>query len=83
MIIFHIDFQAVKASVTLLFGKESQFIRAEDKSELQAAIPLARNVELPGGHNLHLDSPRALAEAIAAESTQAWEAFITAQTSGS
>lgn len=33
--------------------------------QLQAAIPHARTIILPGGHNLHLDASHALADAIA------------------
>jgi pimeloyl-ACP methyl ester carboxylesterase len=52
----------IAAPVTLVYGAESGLMERAEQSMLREAAPV---VVLPGGHNLHLQSPAALAEAIA------------------
>jgi pimeloyl-ACP methyl ester carboxylesterase len=51
--------------VTLVRGADSHLLRPEDALAQQKNLSTARQVVLPGGHNLHYDSPAALAEVIA------------------
>jgi acyl transferase domain-containing protein/acyl-CoA synthetase (AMP-forming)/AMP-acid ligase II/pimeloyl-ACP methyl ester carboxylesterase len=57
----------IAVPITLVYGDKSNFNRQEDLSEQQAAMPAAQKIVLSGGHNLHLETPSALARAIQAE----------------
>jgi malonyl CoA-acyl carrier protein transacylase len=54
----------IQTPITLVYGDKSNFHRPEDLSEQQAAIPKAERIVLSGGHNLHIESPSALARII-------------------
>jgi acyl transferase domain-containing protein/acyl-CoA synthetase (AMP-forming)/AMP-acid ligase II/pimeloyl-ACP methyl ester carboxylesterase/acyl carrier protein len=54
----------IKAPITLIYGDRSDFNREEDLQQQQEAMPDAKRVTLAGGHNLHLETPSALAEII-------------------
>ena len=54
----------IKAPITLIYGNKSNFNRQEDLSEQKKAMPAAKKIILPGGHNLHLEAPLALAQVI-------------------
>jgi pimeloyl-ACP methyl ester carboxylesterase len=56
----------IAVPITLVYGDKSNFNRQEDLSEQQAAMPAAQKIVLSGGHNLHLETPSALARAIQA-----------------
>ena len=49
---------------TWIRAEHSEANRAEDVAVLRTALAHAREVILPGGHNLHQESPAALADAI-------------------
>ena len=55
----------IRVPVTLLSGAESEFTSPEKIASQLAVLSEAREAVLRGGHNLHLDCPRELAEAIA------------------
>jgi pimeloyl-ACP methyl ester carboxylesterase len=55
----------IRVPVTLLSGKNSEFTSRERTARQLAALAEGREAVLHGGHNLHLDSPQELAEAIA------------------
>jgi pimeloyl-ACP methyl ester carboxylesterase len=54
--------QQIQAPVTLVYGDRSRFNRPQDLADQQAALPHARRVTLPGGHNIHLDAASELAQ---------------------
>nr|WP_322785848.1 hybrid fatty acyl-AMP ligase/type I polyketide synthase [Stanieria cyanosphaera] len=54
----------IKAPITLVYGDKSNFNRQEDLSAQQIAMPDAEKVVIPGGHNLPLEAPSALAKII-------------------
>jgi pimeloyl-ACP methyl ester carboxylesterase len=54
----------IRVPITLIYGDNSNFNRQEDLSEQQTAMPKAEKIVLPGGHNLHLEAPSALAKII-------------------
>ena len=54
----------IKTPITLVYGDLSNFNRAEDLLEQQQAMPKAKRIRLPGGHNLHLEVPSDLARII-------------------
>jgi malonyl CoA-acyl carrier protein transacylase len=56
----------IRVPITLIYGDNSNFNRQEDLSEQQTAMPKAEKIVLPGGHNLHLEAPSALAKIIRA-----------------
>ena len=56
---------ALAPPLTLVFGSQSGFNRPENERALQQTARSSATFELPGGHNLHADSPLALAEIIA------------------
>ncbi|MGB3495630.1 MAG: hybrid fatty acyl-AMP ligase/type I polyketide synthase, partial [Elainellaceae cyanobacterium] len=58
--------QAIQVPTSLIYGDKSQFNRPSDLEEQAIAFAHASRLTLPGGHNVHLDSPDALVEAIAA-----------------
>jgi acyl transferase domain-containing protein/alpha-beta hydrolase superfamily lysophospholipase/acyl carrier protein len=51
----------ITAPVTLIYGRPDH----PHLAQLRAALPHATPVVVPGGHNLHLEAPGALADAIA------------------
>jgi pimeloyl-ACP methyl ester carboxylesterase len=55
----------IRAPVTLVYGRESQFLREELRTKQEHAIPGCTMHILPGGHNLHFDAPGELARIIA------------------
>lgn len=55
----------IRAPLTLVSGKSSDFLRSDQRSQLRAALPHATHVELPGAHHLHFDAPVPLSEVIA------------------
>lgn len=57
----------ITAPVTLIYGQADN----PHLAHLQAALPQARVEVVPGGHNLHIDAPAALAEAIARSDVRA------------
>ena len=57
--------QAIQVPTTLIYGDKSQFNRPTDLEEQAIAFAHASRLTLAGGHNVHLDAPDALAEAIA------------------
>jgi acyl transferase domain-containing protein/acyl-CoA synthetase (AMP-forming)/AMP-acid ligase II/pimeloyl-ACP methyl ester carboxylesterase len=50
--------------ITLIYGDNSNFNRQEDLADQQKAMPKADKIVIPGGHNLHLEAPKALAKII-------------------
>jgi acyl transferase domain-containing protein/pimeloyl-ACP methyl ester carboxylesterase/acyl carrier protein len=54
----------IRVPITLIYGDNSNFNRQEDLSQQQTAMPKAEKIVLPGGHNLHLEAPSALAKII-------------------
>ena len=59
------DLAAVTAPITLIRG-ERRFVTDADAAAFAARLPTARQVVLPGGHNLQEDAPVALARRLAA-----------------
>ena len=57
--------QQIQVPITLIYGKSSNFNRQNDLLAQQAAMPKALRIVLSGGHNLHIDTPQALAKIIA------------------
>jgi pimeloyl-ACP methyl ester carboxylesterase len=56
--------QGIQRPTTVVFGRDSQFNRAEDLAFLQANLPQATQCSLPGGHDLPLETPVGLAQMI-------------------
>jgi pimeloyl-ACP methyl ester carboxylesterase len=54
----------IKVPITLIYGDNSNFNRQEDLMQQQEAMPNAQKVVVPGGHNLPLEAPSALAKII-------------------
>jgi acyl transferase domain-containing protein/acyl-CoA synthetase (AMP-forming)/AMP-acid ligase II/pimeloyl-ACP methyl ester carboxylesterase len=54
----------IKVPITLVYGDKSNFNRHEDLAQQQEAMPGAVKVVVPGGHNLPLEAPSALAKII-------------------
>jgi malonyl CoA-acyl carrier protein transacylase len=54
----------IQTPITLVYGDKSNFHRPEDLPEQQVAMPKAERIVLSGGHNLHIESPSALARII-------------------
>ena len=54
----------IKAPITLIYGDRSDFNRPEDLAEQQQAMPQAQRIVLTGGHNLQLETPAELVEAL-------------------
>ncbi len=54
----------IKVPITLVYGDKSNFNRNEDLTQQQEAMPGAVKVVVPGGHNLPLEAPSALAKII-------------------
>ncbi len=54
----------IQVPITLVYGDSSNFNKPEDLAIQQAAIPQGKRIILPGGHNLPIDAPEALAVAI-------------------
>gem|GEM_PF-2059373 len=57
--------QQIKAKITLVYGKESNFNKSKDLAKLQTAMKQAEQIIISGGHNLHIDLPSELARIIA------------------
>jgi pimeloyl-ACP methyl ester carboxylesterase len=57
--------QRIAAPVTLMTGASSRFHSKEHALKLRSALPHARSLTLPGGHNIHLDATDALFRCIA------------------
>ncbi len=53
----------IQTPITLVYGDKSNN-PSEDLSEQQVAMPKAERIVLSGGHNLHIESPSALAKII-------------------
>ncbi|MGB3311938.1 MAG: type I polyketide synthase [Nodosilinea sp.] len=58
--------QGIQPPTTVVFGHHSQFNRPEDLAFLQANLPQANQLSLPGGHDLPLETPVGLAQIIQA-----------------
>ena len=56
----------IRAPVTFVYGKQSRYTSEQQAALLQRLLPASHAVAIPGGHNLHMDSPADLAAAIAA-----------------
>jgi len=56
----------IQVPVTLVHADGSNLVKPEKIALMQAALNRARRVILPGGHNLHLEVPDAVADVIAA-----------------
>ena len=54
----------IKVPITLIYGDKSNYNRQEDLRKQQEAMPNAKKVVIPGGHNLPLEAPSALAKII-------------------
>lgn len=52
----------IPAPVTIVYGDASGWLTPAEKAKLQQARPSLPPIVLPGGHNLHLDAPEALAK---------------------
>ncbi|MGB6831534.1 MAG: alpha/beta fold hydrolase [Terracidiphilus sp.] len=57
--------EKMRGPVTLVYGDSSNLIRPEEVEAQTSSLPSARKVTLPGGHNLHYETPDLLAEIIA------------------
>jgi len=57
---------ALTMPVLVVRGTRSESLRAETYARMLATIPNARGLELDAGHNVQLDRPRELADAIVA-----------------
>lgn len=56
--------QRIQVPVVLVYGQEASQHRLRNLTLMQSAIPHAAQVTLPGGHNLHIDTPEALARVV-------------------
>jgi pimeloyl-ACP methyl ester carboxylesterase len=56
--------KCLKVPITLIYGNRSNFNRPEDLSEQEKVMPNAHKIVISGGHNLHLESGKKLAEII-------------------
>ncbi|HET8932550.1 MAG TPA: alpha/beta fold hydrolase [Polyangiales bacterium] len=54
----------IDVPVQLLFGRESQFNRSEEKQALTSAFGAVRVASIAGGHNLHIENPGPVADAL-------------------
>ena len=54
----------IKAPITLIYGNKSNLNRQGDLAQQQTAMPDARKIVVAGGHNLNLEAPSEVAEAI-------------------
>jgi len=57
--------QRLEMPVVVVSGDRSTFNRPQDQRDRAAAMPRAKEITLPGGHNLHLEVPEALSQIIA------------------
>lgn len=57
--------QRITIPLSLVVGASSRYLCAEDQDLVRAAIPSARSLTLPGGHNVHIESAAALSRCIA------------------
>jgi pimeloyl-ACP methyl ester carboxylesterase len=55
----------IQVPVTLVHADGSNLVKPEKIALMQAALSRSRRVILPGGHNLHLEVPDAVADVIA------------------
>ncbi len=60
----------IEAPVTLVYAASSNFVKPDRMAAMEAAFACAKRVLLPGGHNLHLEAPGAIADIIALAATQ-------------
>lgn len=51
----------IQAPAALVYGQDDSQYRLKDRALMEAALPHATQVTLPGGHHLHIDAPQALA----------------------
>ncbi len=54
----------IRNPITLIYGDRSQFNRQADLQAQQQALAHATRIVVPGGHNLPIDAPSAIADAI-------------------
>ncbi|NJM56517.1 MAG: alpha/beta hydrolase [Synechococcales cyanobacterium RU_4_20] len=54
----------IRNPITLIYGDRSQFNRQDDLQEQRQALTNAQRIVVPGGHNLPIDAPAAIADAI-------------------
>ena len=54
----------IPAPITLVYGNSSQFNRADDLQQQQAAMPEAKKMLISGGHNLHLEASEEIARIV-------------------
>lgn len=54
----------IQVPTTLVYGDRSNLNRVADLADQKSAMPRAQRIVLSGGHNLHVDAPLALADAI-------------------
>jgi acyl transferase domain-containing protein/pimeloyl-ACP methyl ester carboxylesterase/aryl carrier-like protein len=74
--------QNLRVPLTIVYGTESNLQRDREWLFTDGILPGAEIVALPGGHNLHLEKPEALAEVIAKATLSAagfppWQEQIT------
>jgi pimeloyl-ACP methyl ester carboxylesterase len=62
--------RSLTCPVTLVVGEQSAFHRSQNHTALIAAVPSVRQVVLAGGHNLHFDAPKELAEIISSATSE-------------
>ena len=56
--------KSIQVPTTVVYGDSSKLNRPEDLQQQQITMTQAKRIFLPGGHNLHIDAPKALAEVI-------------------
>ena len=54
----------IKAGMMIVFGNASGWISPADRMRILDARPESQSTILPGGHNVHMDSPAALARVV-------------------
>jgi pimeloyl-ACP methyl ester carboxylesterase len=58
--------RSIGIPITFVYGRESAYTAGGQAALLASTLPDSRTATIPGGHNVHTDSPAALAEIIAA-----------------
>jgi pimeloyl-ACP methyl ester carboxylesterase len=59
--------RGIQVPLTFVFGRESDYSTEHRCRLLESITPNSEAVILPGGHNLHMDCPKGLADVIAAK----------------